>query len=98
MKHVSCTAAAALLLAAAATALGQAPVVDGSRDASYGPPLWVNTQNPTSFADNAPGNFPCSDFGSGLQLAINNSNIAGVGTGCPDPNGAGVTTGIEIKI
>ncbi|MCC6320499.1 MAG: hypothetical protein IT438_03565 [Phycisphaerales bacterium] len=100
MKHVSCTAAAALLLAATATALGQAPVVDGTRDASYGAALYVNTANPTGFGDNVPGNFECSSFGSGMQLAINNSNILGVpaGPGACVASGAGITTGIEIKI
>src|SRR5205085_7436409 len=66
-----------------------------------GSPLWVNTANPTGFGDNAPGNFPCSSFGAGISLAINNSNTAGVAGGNPGPctsSGAGVTTGLEFKI
>ncbi len=101
MKHVSCTLAASLLLAAAATALGQAPAINGVKDASYGPALWVNTANPTGYGDNTPGNFPCSDFGSGMQLAIDNSNRAGVtGDACTGtaPGGDLVTTGIEFMI
>jgi len=101
MKYVPSTLAAGLLLAAAATAMGQAPVIDGTKEAVYGPPLWTNTENPTGFGDNAPGNFPCDDFGSGIQLAIDNSNRAGV-TGDPcvllAGNGTLVTTGIEFKI
>src|SRR5690606_14981442 len=69
MKHVhrpSAALAAATLLAVSGAAMGQAPAIDGTLDASYGPALWVNTQNPTGFGDNVQGNFPCSDFGSGM--------------------------------
>jgi hypothetical protein len=104
MKYVPSTLAALMLAAGAATALGQAPIIDGIRDAVYGAPLWINTENPTQFGDNAPGFFPCNDLGSGIQLAINNSNIGGVigvdmgGPGVCMTSGAGVSTGIEIKI
>jgi len=100
MKNVSSCLAGALLLAAASTALGQVPTINGNKDAIYGAPLWVNTANPTGFGDNVPGTFPCSSFGSGMRLAINNSNIAGVGgaAACVAGAGAPVTTGVEIQI
>src|SRR5688572_6254839 len=88
------TAAAALMLAAGA-AMAQ-PVIDGTRDASYGQPLWIQNL-PTSFGDNVSSGGPCNPVGGGITIAINNSNLGGVTGGAAD--GADlVTTGVEIRI
>src|SRR5262249_24444091 len=87
--------AASILLACAGTAYSQ-PVVDGTRDASYGPPLWVPNL-PTHSGDNAATGGPCTPVGGGITIAINTSNTAGV-TGGSTTGADTVATGMEIRI
>jgi hypothetical protein len=95
MKSPSTMTAASALMVAAGAAFAQ-PVVDGTRDASYGAPLWVQNL-PTQFGDNQPSGGPCNPVGGGITIAINNSNIGGVNGAAAD-GAADVTTGVEIRI
>jgi hypothetical protein len=88
------TAAGALVVAAGAASAQ--PIVDGSRDAIYGAPLWVQNL-PTSFGDNQPTGGPCNPVGGGITIAINNSNTGGVDGGSA-AGAAKVNTGMEIRI
>ncbi|MBY0312863.1 MAG: hypothetical protein K2W85_12400 [Phycisphaerales bacterium] len=89
-------AAGIALLAGTSLSLAQAPVVDGTKDASYGAAKWLQTV-PTSFGDNRAD--LCQSIGNGVRIAINNSNAAGVdGSNGGPSSGAGVTTGVEIAI
>ncbi|MEN0021417.1 MAG: hypothetical protein AAF747_11105, partial [Planctomycetota bacterium] len=55
---------------AASIASGQAVTVDGSLDAAYGSPIWVNT-NPTQFGDATnPGPSGCDPFAIGDPGAV----------------------------
>lgn len=98
-----CAFAASLMLLAGTTASFAQPVVldgqlSGSDVASYGAAKWLQTQ-PTTFGDNRPD--LCSAFAGGIDLAINNSNTAGVNgsqSGDQSAAAAAVTTGFEIRI
>jgi hypothetical protein len=53
----------------------------------------------SSVTDATSGNILINDTTYGLQVAMNNSNVAGVdGTGGASSSGAGVTTGVEVRI
>jgi hypothetical protein len=98
----SVLAASLALLAGSAVSLAQ-PVLDGSKDALYGPAKWIQTV-PTSWGDNTPGQ--CASVGNRVSFAINNDNGGGVTGGSnvfdsSDPlyaAAAAVTTGFEFRI
>ncbi|MBC7834928.1 MAG: hypothetical protein H7Y88_07485 [Phycisphaerales bacterium] len=99
MKHILLAVAGLAASAGFAAPSSAQPVVDGTRDAQYGSPQYVNTTNPTQFGDNAPEGGPCNPVGGGVVIGINNSNVGGVTGGAADPGAAGaVSTGVEIKI
>ncbi len=97
-------AVAGLGVCLAAGGASAQPTVDGRLDPQYGVAQWVNT-TPTQFGDAAPPQ-PCVPIGTGISIALNNTNRAGVTGSFPvavltpaqAADAAAVTTGIEIKI
>ncbi len=65
MKSLSVT----LALATCAGLACAQPVIDGTKDAEYGPAQWVNADNPTGFGDNAPVG-GCNENSIGTPAAV----------------------------
>ena len=67
------------LAVSASAAVAVPPVIDGVKDASYGPAQWINSANPTQFGDNnyAPPP-PCPHRRPSGYISISRARSAGL--------------------